>query len=118
MSRLGKLVDDHPNGVQLTAGERQAHNKIHIDVFPFLGRNTQRLQQSNRPHMIILDPSTRVALCNIASSLALYTGPPELCLQNMIHLCAARVDGVFGSVSFIKYLLAAAHGSLEQLNDP
>jgi hypothetical protein len=24
----------------------------------------------------------------------------------MIHLCAAQVDGLFGSVSFIKYLLA------------
>jgi hypothetical protein len=23
----------------------------------------------------------------------------------MIYLCAARVDGIFGSVSFIKYLL-------------
>jgi hypothetical protein len=56
--------------------------------------------------MISLDPSTRVTLCNIASNLALHMGPPELCLQNMIHLCAARVDGVFGSVSFLKYLLA------------
>jgi hypothetical protein len=105
MSRLGKSFDDHPNGVQLAAGERQAHNKIHTDVFPFLGRNTQRLQQSSRPHMISLDPSTRIALCNIASNLALHMGPLELCLQNMIHVCAARVDGVFGSVSF-KYLLA------------
>jgi hypothetical protein len=55
--------------------------------------------------MINLDPSTRVAFHNIASSLALHTGPPELCLQIMIHFYAARVDGIFGSVSFIKYLL-------------
>jgi hypothetical protein len=40
MSRLGKLVNDYPNGVKLVAGERQAHNEIHTDVFPFLGRNT------------------------------------------------------------------------------
>jgi hypothetical protein len=33
-------------------------------------------------------------------------GPPELCLQIMIHFCAARADGIFGSVSFIKYLIA------------
>jgi hypothetical protein len=56
--------------------------------------------------MISLDPSTRVAFCNIVSNLALHMGPPELCLQIMIHLCAARVDGIFVSVNFIKYLLA------------
>jgi hypothetical protein len=58
------------------------------------------------PHMINLDPSTRVAFYNIASSLSFHTGPPELCLQIMIHLCAAWVDGIFRSVSFIQYLLA------------
>jgi hypothetical protein len=58
------------------------------------------------PHMISLDPSTCVTFRNIVSSLALHTGPLELCLQIMIHLCASRVDGIFGSVSFIKYLLA------------
>jgi hypothetical protein len=56
--------------------------------------------------MISLDPSTRVAFRNIASSLAFYMGPPELCLQIMIHRYAAWLDGLFGSVSFIKYLLA------------
>jgi hypothetical protein len=106
MSGLGKSVDNYPNEVKLVAGEKQTHNKIHTDVFPFSGRNTQRLQQSRMPHMISLDPSTRVTFRNIASSLAFHTGPPELCLQIMIHLCAARVDGIFGSVSFIKYLLA------------
>jgi hypothetical protein len=40
MSRIGKSVDDYPNGVKLVAGERQAHNEIHTDVFPFLDRNT------------------------------------------------------------------------------
>jgi hypothetical protein len=106
MSGLGKSVDDYPDGVKLAAGERQTHNEIHTDVLPFLGRNTQRLQQSRMPHMISLDPLTRVAFCNIASSLAFHTGPPELCLQIMIHLCAAWVDEVFGSVSFIKYFIA------------
>jgi hypothetical protein len=106
MSRLGKSVDDYLDGVKLAAGERQTHNEIHTDVFPFLGRNTQRLQQSHKPRMISLDPSTYVAFHNIASSLTFHTGPPELCLQIMIHLCAAWVDGIFGSVSFIKYLLA------------
>jgi hypothetical protein len=106
VSGLGKSVDDYPDGVKLVAGERQTHNEIHTDVFPFPGRNTQMLQQSRRPHMISLDPSTRVAFHNIASSLALCMGAPELCLQIMTHLCAARVDRIFGSVSFIKYLLA------------
>jgi hypothetical protein len=43
MSRLGKSVDDYPNGVKLVAGERWSHNEIHTDVFLFPGRNTQRL---------------------------------------------------------------------------
>jgi hypothetical protein len=103
---LSSVEGVHPNGVQLAAGERQTHNEIHTDIFSFLGRNTQRLQQSSRPHMINLDPSTRVTFCNIASSLMLHMGPPELCLQIMIHLCASRIDGIFGSVSFIEYLLA------------
>jgi hypothetical protein len=106
MSRLGESIDNYLNGIKLAAGERQSHNKIHSDVFPFPGRNTQRLQKSSRPHMISLDHSTRVAFRNIASNLALHTGPPELCLQIMIHFCTARVDRIFGSVSFIKYLLA------------
>jgi hypothetical protein len=105
MSGLGKSVDNYPNGVKFVDGERQTHIKIQIDVFPFAGRNTQRLQQSRKPHMISLDPSTRVAFRNIASNLMFHMGPPELCLQIMIHLCAARVDGIFESVSFIKYLL-------------
>jgi hypothetical protein len=106
MRGLGKSVDDYPNGVKLAAGERQSHNEIHTDVFPFLGRNTRRLQKSSRSHMISLDPLTLVAFRNIANSLTLHTGPPELCLQIMIQFCAARVDGIFGSVSFIKYLFA------------
>jgi hypothetical protein len=89
MSGLGKSIDDHPDGVKLTVGERQTHNEIHTDVFPFSSRNIQRLQQSRRPHMISLDHSTSVALCNIARSLTFYTGPPELYLQIMIYLCAA-----------------------------
>jgi hypothetical protein len=36
----------------------------------------------------------------------LHTGRLELFLQIIIHLCAARMDEIFGSVSFIKYLLA------------
>jgi hypothetical protein len=79
---------------------------IHNDVLPFPGSNTQRLQQSSKSHMINLDPSTHVVFCNIASSLTLHTGPPELCLQIMIHLCAARMDEIFRSVSSIEYLLA------------
>jgi hypothetical protein len=106
MSGLGKSVDDYPDGVKLMAGGRQTHNEIHTDVIPFPGRNTQRLQQSLRPHMISLDPSTHVSLRNIMSSLAFHTGPPELCLQIMLYLCAAWVDGIFGHVSFIQYLLA------------
>jgi hypothetical protein len=40
MSKLGKSVDDYPNGVKLEVGEGQAHNKIHTDACPFPGRNT------------------------------------------------------------------------------
>jgi hypothetical protein len=106
MSRLGKSVNDYPNVVKFATGERQTHNEIHTDVFPFPGRNTRRLQESSMRHMISLDPSTCVAFCKIVSSLAFHMGPPQLCLQIMIHLCAAWVAGIFGGVSFIKYLLA------------
>jgi hypothetical protein len=106
MRRLGKSVDNYPNGVKLAAGERQTHNKIHIDVFPFPGRNTQRLQQSSKPHMISLNPLTHVTFRNIVSSLTLHTSPPELCLQIMIHLHTTKMDGIFGSVSFIEYPFA------------
>jgi hypothetical protein len=77
MSGLGKSIDDYPDGVKLAADESETHNEFHADVFPFPGRNTQRLQQSCMPHMISLDPSTHVALCNIASSLVFHMGPPE-----------------------------------------
>jgi hypothetical protein len=56
--------------------------------------------------MIGLDALTCVAFHNIASGLTLHSNPPELRLQIMIHFCAAGVDGIFGSVNFIKYLLA------------
>jgi hypothetical protein len=57
--------------------------------------NIQRLQQSGRSHMISLDPSACVAFYNIVSSLMLHSSPLELCLQIMIHLCFAGVDGIF-----------------------
>jgi hypothetical protein len=75
MSRLGEPINDHPYGVELEGRERQTHNEIHANVFPFLNRNVQRLQQSGRPHMIGLNPSTRVAFCHITSSLALHSSP-------------------------------------------
>jgi hypothetical protein len=56
--------------------------------------------------MISFDSSPCVTFYNIASNLALHTSPPELRLQIMIHLCSTRVDGIFGRVSFIEYLLA------------
>jgi hypothetical protein len=56
--------------------------------------------------MISFDSSTCVTFYNIASDLALHTSTPELRLQIMIHLCSTRVDGIFGRVSFIEYLLA------------
>jgi hypothetical protein len=40
MSGLGKSVDDYLDGVKLAVGEKQTHNEIHTDVFPFLDRNT------------------------------------------------------------------------------
>jgi hypothetical protein len=117
LSRLSKLVDDHPNGVKLAVGEGQAHNEIHTDVFLFLGRNTQKLKQSSMPHMISLDPLTHVALRNLASSLALHTGPPELCLQNMIHLCCSGGWSIW-KCELHQISSCTAHGSLEPLNDP
>jgi hypothetical protein len=106
VSKLAEPIHNHPDGLKLVGRERQTHNEIHADVFPFLGRNIQRLQQSGRSHMIGLDPLTLVAFCNIASGLTLHSSPPELHLQIMIHLCAVGLDGVLRSMSFIKYLLA------------
>jgi hypothetical protein len=56
--------------------------------------------------MISLDPLARIAFYNIASSLTLHSSPPQLCFQVMVHLHAVGVDGIFGNMSFIKYLLA------------
>jgi hypothetical protein len=39
MSRLGEPIHNHPNGVKLTGRERQTHNEIYADVFPFPGMN-------------------------------------------------------------------------------
>jgi hypothetical protein len=102
---LGEPIHDHPDGIKHVGRERQTHNEIHADVFPFSARNIQRLQQFGRSHMVDLDPLTRVTFCNISSGFTLNSSPPELHLQIMIHLCAAGVDGIFGSVSFIEYLL-------------
>jgi hypothetical protein len=95
MSRLGEPINDHPYGVKLVGRERQTHNKIYADVFPFPSRNVQRLQQSSRPQMINLDPSTHVSFYHIVSSLVLHSISPELCFQIMIHLHATGVDGIF-----------------------
>jgi hypothetical protein len=76
MSSLGKLVDDYLDGVKLVGRERQTHNEIHVDVFPFPVRNIQRLQQSGKSHMIGLDPLAHVTFCDIESSLTLHLSPP------------------------------------------
>jgi hypothetical protein len=57
-------------------------------------------------HVIEPNSARRVTFCNIVSSLTLHSSPPELCLQIMVHLHTSRVDGIFGSMSFIKYILA------------
>jgi hypothetical protein len=43
MSRHGESIDNHLDGVKLVGRERQTHNEIRADVFPFLGGNIQRL---------------------------------------------------------------------------
>jgi hypothetical protein len=46
VSRLGEPIHDHPDGIKLVGRERQTHNGIHADIFPFPGRDIQRLKQS------------------------------------------------------------------------
>jgi hypothetical protein len=58
--------------------------------------------------MICLDPLTCVAFCHIASSPAFHSSPPELRFQVLIHFGAARVNIIFGCVSFIKNILSQA----------
>jgi hypothetical protein len=55
MSKLGEPFHYHPDGIKLAGREKQTQNEIHADVYPFLSRNIQRLQQSGRPHVIGLD---------------------------------------------------------------
>jgi hypothetical protein len=43
VSRLGESIHNHPDGIKLAGRERQTHNEIHAGVFPFSGRNIQRL---------------------------------------------------------------------------
>jgi hypothetical protein len=56
--------------------------------------------------MNCLDTSTSVTSYNIASSLTLHSCPPKLHFQVMVYLGAARVNKIFGCVSFIKDLLS------------
>jgi hypothetical protein len=35
MSGLGELMYDHLDGIKFVGMERQTHNEIHADVFPF-----------------------------------------------------------------------------------
>jgi hypothetical protein len=60
MIEFGKSVDDYSNGVKLVTGERQLHNKIDINVFPFLNRNTQRWQKSEVAHITSPNPTYRI----------------------------------------------------------
>jgi hypothetical protein len=43
MGRLSELIHNHPYGIILTGKERQTHDEIYVDVFPFSDRNIQML---------------------------------------------------------------------------
>jgi hypothetical protein len=103
MSRLGKPIDDYQNGVKLAAGERQAHNEIHTDVFPFLGRNTQGLQQSHMPHMISpIEGLCDVRLCqHRRCSQQLLQGLQRfitLCIPDKFLLFLQKISDGFGNL--------------------
>jgi hypothetical protein len=51
-----------------------------------------------------LDPLVGVALGHVFGDLALHSGLPEVLLQVLVHLAAARVDEELGQVSFDHYL--------------
>jgi hypothetical protein len=105
MSRLGKSVDNYPNGVKFVAGERQTHNKIQIDVFPFAGRNTQRLQQSRKPHMISEQSHVSYGSTRIVSS----NHDTSLCCPGGWNIWKCELYQISS---------CATHGSLEPPNDP
>jgi hypothetical protein len=106
VSRLHESINNYPDGIIIAGSQRQIHDEIHVDIFSFLGRSTQWLHQSSKSQMICLDPSTSITFCHIASSLTLHSCPPELCFHVMIHFGAARVNRIFGCMSFIKDLLS------------
>jgi hypothetical protein len=39
MTRLGEPIDDHLYGIEFAGRERETHNEIRADVFPFPRRN-------------------------------------------------------------------------------
>jgi hypothetical protein len=106
VSRLHESINNHPDGIILTGSQRQTHDEIHIDIFPLPGMSIQWLQQTSKPQMICIDPSTSVAFCHIASSLAFHSCPLELRFQVMIHFGVAGVNRILGCVCFIKDLLS------------
>jgi hypothetical protein len=106
VSRLHESINNHLDGIILEGSQRETHDEIHTDVSPLPGRSILRLQQTSMFEMICFDPSTSVTFCNIADSLALHPRPSELHFQVMVHLGAARVNRIFGCVSFIKDLLS------------
>jgi hypothetical protein len=111
MRRLGEPINDHPYGIKLAGRERQTHNETNADVFSFPCRNIQRLQQSGRSHIIDLDPSTRVAFCNVASSLALHPSPLELHFSDHDTYSSCRVGWNTWKYEPHQISSCATHGS-------
>jgi hypothetical protein len=117
VSKLGESIHDHLDGVKLVGRERQTHNEIHADVFPFPGRNIQRLQQSGRSHMIGLDPSTHVAFYNIASGLMLFESTKIAPSDHDTSLCYWGGWNIW-KCEVRQISSCATHGSLEPPNGP
>jgi hypothetical protein len=106
VSRLSQAVHNDSYRVVPTRGARQTHNEVHADIFPLPLGNAQRLQASSWPQMIGLDPSARVTLRHISCNFPLYSRPPEVLLQVLIHLVGSWVDRVSRAMSLIHDLAA------------
>jgi hypothetical protein len=48
LGRLHESINNPPDGIILTGGERQTHNEIHVDVSSLPSKNIQWLQQSDK----------------------------------------------------------------------
>src|SRR6185312_12634500 len=94
VSNLCQTIHYYPYGVVPFLSTGQSNNEVHSDFLPFPLWNLQRLQQTCWPLMLSLDTLTGVRNSHVLCHRTLHPIPPKTFLEIIIHLRAARMNGV------------------------